>query len=137
VLKKANLTQQKQTSIWNTKTLQTKPATERVRALANISRSAICCHSNETRAPIANPPNSAQSVGYRNYRCLPLTCKFLCHKNPFPKPCVPVADPYPWLWVGSGTGAQPRFQSWGPWSRLLYRTKYGWYTQFRGLRFVT
>jgi len=31
-------------------------------------------------------------------------------------------------------GAQPRFQSCGdpiPWSRLLYRTKYGWYTQFR------
>jgi len=28
------------------------------------------------------------------------------------------------------TVAQPRFQSWGPipWSRLLYRTKYGWYT---------
>jgi len=25
--------------------------------------------------------------------------------------------------------AQPRFQSWGPisWSRLLYRTKYGWF----------
>ena len=30
-------------------------------------------------------------------------------------------------------GAQPRCQIWGPipWSRLLYRTKYGWYTQFR------
>jgi len=23
-------------------------------------RSALCCYSNETRAPIANPPNSAQ-----------------------------------------------------------------------------
>jgi len=33
---------------------------ERVQALAAISRSALCCHSNETRAPIANPPNSAQ-----------------------------------------------------------------------------
>jgi len=33
----------------------------RVQALADISRSALCCHSNETRAPIANPPNSAQS----------------------------------------------------------------------------
>ena len=35
------------------------------------------------------------------------------------------------------TVAQPRFQSWGgpiPWSRLLYRTKYGWYTQFRALQ---
>jgi len=29
-------------------------------ALADISRSALCCHSNETRAPIANPPNSEQ-----------------------------------------------------------------------------
>ena len=29
---------------------------ERVQALADISRSAQCCHSNETRAPIANPP---------------------------------------------------------------------------------
>jgi len=31
-----------------------------VQALGNISRSALFCHSNETRAPIANPPNSAQ-----------------------------------------------------------------------------
>ena len=37
-----------------------QPGTERVRALANISRSALCCRSNETCAPIANPPNSAQ-----------------------------------------------------------------------------
>ena len=36
------------------------PGIERVQALADISRSALCCHSNETRAPIANPPNSAQ-----------------------------------------------------------------------------
>jgi len=34
-----------------------------VQALADISRSALCCHSNETRAPIANPPNSAQLEG--------------------------------------------------------------------------
>ena len=40
-----------------------KPAIERVQALADISRSALCCHSNETRAPIANPPNSAQLEG--------------------------------------------------------------------------
>jgi len=33
---------------------------ERVQALADISRSALCCHCNETRAPIANPPNSAE-----------------------------------------------------------------------------
>jgi len=33
---------------------------QRVQALADISRSAPCCHSNESHAPIANPPNSAQ-----------------------------------------------------------------------------
>jgi len=37
-----------------------KPAIERVQALADISRLALCCHSNETRGPIWNPPNSAQ-----------------------------------------------------------------------------
>jgi len=40
-----------------------KPAIGRVQALADISRSALCCHSNETRAPIANTPNSAQLEG--------------------------------------------------------------------------
>ena len=40
-----------------------KPGIEGVHALADISRSALCCHSNETRAPIANPPNSAQLEG--------------------------------------------------------------------------
>jgi len=40
---------------------------ERVQALANTSRSALCCHSNETRAPIANPPNSAQTDGTLYY----------------------------------------------------------------------
>jgi len=33
---------------------------EQALALANISCSALCCHSNETRAPIANPLNRAQ-----------------------------------------------------------------------------
>ena len=37
-----------------------EPGTERVQALADISLSALRCHSNETRAPIANPPNTAQ-----------------------------------------------------------------------------
>jgi len=38
-----------------------KPGIEQVQAaLADISRSARCCHSNETREPIANLPNSAQ-----------------------------------------------------------------------------
>jgi len=35
----------------------------RVQALADISHSALYCHSNETIAPIANPPNSAQLEG--------------------------------------------------------------------------
>ena len=42
---------------------QDKSGTEWVQALADVSRSALCCHSNETRAPIANPPNSAQLGG--------------------------------------------------------------------------
>ena len=37
-----------------------EPVIERVQALANISRLVLCCHSNETHAPIANPPNTAQ-----------------------------------------------------------------------------
>jgi len=40
-----------------------KPGTERVQALADISRLVLCCNSNETRAPIANRPNSAQLGG--------------------------------------------------------------------------
>ena len=39
---------------------------QRLRALADISRSALCRHSNETRAPIANQPNSAQLEGIPN-----------------------------------------------------------------------
>ena len=42
------------------RSLNRKPRIERVQALVDISRSVLCCHSNETRAPIANPPNSAQ-----------------------------------------------------------------------------
>jgi len=37
-----------------------KLGTERVQVLAEISRSAVCYHSNEIRAPIANPLNNAQ-----------------------------------------------------------------------------
>jgi len=40
-----------------------KPGTVRVQALTDISRSALCRHSNETSAPTANPPNSAQLEG--------------------------------------------------------------------------
>ena len=37
--------------------------TERLQALADILRLALCCHMNETCVPIANPPNSAQLGG--------------------------------------------------------------------------
>jgi len=40
-----------------------KPGIERVQALADISRLALCCHSNKTHAPTANLPNSAQLEG--------------------------------------------------------------------------
>jgi len=40
-----------------------KTGTERVQALADISCSVLCCHSNETHAPIANPPSNAQLEG--------------------------------------------------------------------------
>jgi len=45
-----------------------KPGTERVQALADISCSALFCHSNETRAPIANPSNTTQleSIPYHS-----------------------------------------------------------------------
>jgi len=42
--------------------IKSKPRTERVQALADISRSRYVV-SNESRAPIANPPNSAQLGG--------------------------------------------------------------------------
>jgi len=40
-----------------------KPGIELVQAPADISRSTLCCHSNETRAPIANLHKSAQLEG--------------------------------------------------------------------------
>jgi len=40
-----------------------KVGIERLQALADISHSALCCHSNKTRTRIANPPNSAQLEG--------------------------------------------------------------------------
>ena len=41
----------------------TQPGVERVEAVADIARSALCCHSNKTHVLIANPPNSAQLKG--------------------------------------------------------------------------
>jgi len=41
---------------------------ERVQVLADISR---CCHSNETRSPTANPPNSTQLEGTPSPTILP------------------------------------------------------------------
>ena len=43
--------------------LNMKPGIEQVQALADISRSALCCHSNETRALSENPRNSAELKG--------------------------------------------------------------------------
>ena len=40
-----------------------EPGIEQVQALADISCSMLCCHRNETHAPIADPPNSAQLEG--------------------------------------------------------------------------
>ena len=40
--------------------IPTQTGTQQVQALTDISRSVLCCHSNETRALIANPRNSAQ-----------------------------------------------------------------------------
>jgi len=50
------MTMQRQTFIHN----KSEPRIERVQALADILHSLPCCYSNETRAQIANPPNSAQ-----------------------------------------------------------------------------
>ena len=50
-----------------------KPGIERVQALADISRSALCCCSNETRAPIANPPNNAKLECTPDHSTIPLT----------------------------------------------------------------
>jgi len=44
---------------------------ERVQALADISRSVLCCHSNETRARIANPLNSAHLHEYTALPTIP------------------------------------------------------------------
>jgi len=51
-----------------------------IQALADILRSALCCHSNETRtpiAPIANPPNSVQLQGtpYHTPTCIHVACR--------------------------------------------------------------
>jgi len=53
-----------------------QPGTEQVQALADISCSALCCHSNETCALIANPPNSTQLQGipYRSHKLHPGPC---------------------------------------------------------------
>jgi len=49
---------------------------ERAQALADISRSVLCSHSNEIRAPIANPPNSEQleCIPYRSSKLHPGPC---------------------------------------------------------------
>ena len=53
-----------------------KLGTEHTQAFTDISCSAQCCHNNETRAPIANPPNSAQPEGtpYHSPKLHPGSC---------------------------------------------------------------
>jgi len=48
---------------WRPLVNKIKPGIIRIQELADISRSALCCHNNETRAPIANPFNTAQLEG--------------------------------------------------------------------------
>ena len=52
------------------------PGIERVQALADILRSALCCRSNEACAPIANLPNSAklESTPYHSPNLHPAPC---------------------------------------------------------------
>jgi len=40
---------------------------EREQAIADISRSALCCHSNKTHALITNLPNSAHTTRWQAY----------------------------------------------------------------------
>jgi len=35
----------------------------------------LCCHSNETRAPISNPPNSAQIAAIPYHSPIPFECR--------------------------------------------------------------
>jgi len=44
-------------------TISKEPGIQRVQALADISCLALCCHSNKTRASLANTPNTAQLGG--------------------------------------------------------------------------
>ena len=47
-----------------------------IQALADILLSVLCCHSNETHAPTANPPNNAQLDGtpYHSSKLHPGLC---------------------------------------------------------------
>jgi len=60
---KCNVLVTKKSKEVKTKVLKEKPGIEWVQALADISCSVLRCHSNRTRAAIANPPNSAQLEG--------------------------------------------------------------------------
>ena len=51
-----------------------KPGMEPVQVHEDISRSALCYHSNETHAPIAKPPNSAQLDGTLYPKLHPRLC---------------------------------------------------------------
>ena len=56
-----------------------QPGTDRLQALADISRSGCVVSSNETRASIANPPNSARlgSTAYHSPKLHPGPCSIV------------------------------------------------------------
>jgi len=97
--------------------IQLQRGTERVQALPYTS--VLCCHSNETHALIANPPNSAQLQGtpYHSPKLHPLLCSSVgmrrgtdrqTHRRPWP---IYIS---PWLrltWSGATTTTTTSGQS--------------------------
>jgi len=81
--------------------------TEWVQTLTDISRSAICCHSNKTRASTANPSNSAQLGGthYHSPKLHPGPCvvwecgkEQTVHGRPWPLYTLPRLC-LMWIWI--------------------------------------
>jgi len=62
-------------------------------------------------------------------------CYSVCNNRPLLRAMQPNNFRTIDLWDRSNQGRNHVFKVGGPipWSRLLYRTKYGWYTQFRAL----
>ena len=68
----------------NCQTATHLPPFNRVKALADISHSAQCCHSNETHAPTANVPNSAHMGPCSSVGMQWGTRQTLRHRQPWP-----------------------------------------------------